>query len=321
MLFQKEVLARYRRRLYVRNDNPHGIFYFSPEDFPGLNAHPFAFPSQKGHELKGWFYYYGNPIPNRMILLDHGMGNGHRAYMQEIEVLAKAGYLVFSYDHTGCMESGGESINGFAQSLCDLDDCLNALKKLPALSGYRYSVIGHSWGSFSTMNIPAFHPDVAHVIGISGFISVKQIVHQSFRGLLAVYRGLIIRQEQEAHPRYACHCAADTLRSTAAQVLLIHSEDDPVVQQKYHFAILRKKLSGKPNIRFLPLTGKRHNPHYTEDAVNRKDAFFAALREKLKDGSLSTPEQKQEFMASQDWVRMCAQDSAVWQVILDTLAK
>jgi len=319
MLFEKEVLARYRKRLYVRNDNPHGIFYFSPEDFPGLNAHPYSFPSQKGYDLKGWFYHYENPLPGRIVVLDHGMGNGHRAYMQEIARLARAGYLVFSYDHTGCMASGGESINGFVQSLCDLDDCLNTLKKIPELAGYRYSVIGHSWGSFSTMNIPAFHPDVAHVIGISGFISVKQIVRQRFRGLLTAYRGLIIRQERAVNPRYADYSAVDTLKNTRAKVLLIHSMDDPVVRAEYHFIPLRKKLDGLPHIRFLELTGKRHNPHYTEDAVTCKDAFFDALREKLKDGTLSTPEQKREFMASQDWARMCAQDETVWEVILNTL--
>jgi len=321
MLFQKSVQEKYRRRLYNRNDNPHGIFYFSPEDFPGLQAYPFTFPSQKGHELKGCFYHYPDPLPGRLVVLDHGMGNGHRAYMQEIAVLAKAGYLVFSYDHTGCMASGGRDINGFAQSLCDLDDCLTALKKLPLLQDRKLSVMGHSWGSFSVMNIAAFHPDVTHIIGLSGFISVKQIVNQNCAGILRLYRKYIIDQETKANPKYAPYCATDTLKNTPAQVLLIHSEDDPLVHTKYHFAVLQKQLSGRPNIQFLPLSGKRHNPHYTKDAVTYKDAFFATLREKLKDGTLSTPEQKQEFMAAQDWQRMCAQDEAVWEVILDTLAK
>ena len=125
----------YRKNLFIRNDNPNGIFYFTPADFDGLQAHPYTFPSSMGHELKGYFYHYENPIPNRLVVFDHGMGNGHRAYMREIERLAKAGFLVFSYDHTGCMESGGESTNGFAQSLKDLDDCFKALKAESALAG------------------------------------------------------------------------------------------------------------------------------------------------------------------------------------------
>ena len=173
MLFEKQILKIYRKNLFVRNDNPDGIFYFSPEDFEGLQAHPYSFRARAGHELKGFFYHYPHPIPGKVLVFDHGMGNGHRAYMREIETLAKAGFLVFSYDHTGCMTSGGESCNGFAQSLSDLDACMEALKGEKVLEGYSFSVIGHSWGGFSTMNIAALHPDITHVVSMSGFISVK----------------------------------------------------------------------------------------------------------------------------------------------------
>ena len=113
----------YRNNLFIRNDNANGIFYFSASDFDGLQSHGYSFSSSMGHGLKGCFYHYENPAADRLVVFDHGMGNGHRAYMREIERLAKAGFLVFSYDHTGCMESGGESTNGFAQSLKDLNDC------------------------------------------------------------------------------------------------------------------------------------------------------------------------------------------------------
>ena len=78
----------YRSNLFVRNDNPNGIFYFTASDFPGLRAEPYAFKSQMGHDLKGWFYYYEDPIPGRLIVFDHGMGIGHRAYLRESECLA-----------------------------------------------------------------------------------------------------------------------------------------------------------------------------------------------------------------------------------------
>ena len=156
---------QYRSNLFIRNDNPNGIFYFSAADFPGLQAKNYDFQSQDGYALKGWFYYYDNPIPGRLVVFDHGMGNGHRAYLREIERLAKAGFLVYSYDHTGCMASGGESTNGFAQSLKDLDACIAAIKQEPALQDRTISVVGHSWGGFSTMNIPALHPEITHEIG------------------------------------------------------------------------------------------------------------------------------------------------------------
>ena len=184
MLFEKAVEKMYRAALFVRNDNPSGIFYFSPADFPGLQAHPYTFPAKAGHPLKGYFYHYESPIPGRLVVFDHGLGNGHRAYMKEIEMLAKAGFLVFSYDHTGCMESGGDNTNGFSQSLSDLDDCMTALKAEPGLAGRTFSVMGHSWGGFSTMNISALHREITHVVSMSGFVSVERIINQNFAGPL-----------------------------------------------------------------------------------------------------------------------------------------
>jgi len=147
MLFEKYVLKIYRKNLFTRNDNADGIFYFTPEDFPGLKAHPYCFKARAGHDLKGFFYYYDAPIPGRLLVFDHGMGNGHRAYMREIETLARAGFLVFSYDHTGCMASGGKHIGGFAQSLADLDDCIKTLKRDEFLQNREICVVGHSWAA------------------------------------------------------------------------------------------------------------------------------------------------------------------------------
>ena len=67
MLFQKQIEKLYRSNLFVRNDNPHGIFYFGPEDFPGLQAHAYIFTAKAGHELKGWFYHYEDPLPGRLV--------------------------------------------------------------------------------------------------------------------------------------------------------------------------------------------------------------------------------------------------------------
>ena len=203
MIFQKQMEKIYRKNLYLRNDNPYGIFYFSPEDFPGLQTHAFSFPAKAGHELKGWFYHYEDPMPGRLVVFDHGMGNGHRAYMREIERLAREGFLVFSYDHTGCMASGGESTNGFAQSLSDLDDCITALKKIDTLKRRRIAVMGHSWGGYSTMNIAALHPEISHVISMSGFVSIPVMLQQTFSGLLKGYWEAMWDLELQTNPEYA----------------------------------------------------------------------------------------------------------------------
>ena len=315
MLFEKQILDVYRKNLFIRNDNSDRIFYFSPEDFPGLQAWPYGFQAKAGHDLKGFFYCYPNPIPGRLVVFDHGMGNGHRAYMREIEKLAGKGFLVFSYDHTGCMASGGESCNGFAQSLSDLDDCMKALKAEPGLKDRTFSVMGHSWGGFSTMNIGALHPEITHVVSMSGFVSVEKILEQTFSGILKPFRKAVLKVEQQANPDYVNFNAAESLKKTPAKVLLIYSTDDSVVKKEIHCDTLMAELSGEGNVRFHLVHGKDHNPTYTTEAVKYKNAFFAQLQKLRKQKKPMVPEERKKFMDSFDWYRMTEQDEAVWSLI------
>ena len=321
MIFSKQIEKIYRSKLFSRCDDVGVAHYFSAEDFPGLRSQAFSFPAKAGHKLQGWFYGYDNTISGRLVVFDHGMGGGHRSYMREIERIARAGYLVFAYDHTGCMESGGESTGGFAQSLNDLDACLTALKKLESIRTRTISVVGHSWGAFSTMNIAAIHPDVAHVVAMSGFVSVKDMVDQNFSGILKGYRKQLYALERSANPDYVGYHAAKSLAETDAQVLLIYSVDDPLVKKEVHYDALHRALSDRKNIRFLLVDGKHHNPNYTQDAVQYLEQYTKDLTGQLKKLQLGTVEERQSFLETYDWWRMTEQDESVWQVILETLAK
>ena len=316
MLFDKQMERIYRSQLYSRQDNPNGIFYFSPTDFPGLQAHPYSFRARAGHTLSGYFYHYDNPVAGRLVVFDHGMGNGHRAYMREIERLARGGYLVFAYDHTGCMESGGQSTGGFAQSLNDLDACIKALKKEVSLNERTISVVGHSWGGFSTMNIAAIHPDITHVVSMSGFISVKRILKQFFAGPMSGFVKSIHEIELKENPRYALYNALESLSNTSARVLLIYSDDDKTVKKEMHYDPLYERLSGNENIQFLLVHGKDHNPTYTCDAVKYKNGFFTDFVKAAKRKQLNTPEQQTAFMEKYDFWKMTEQDEQVWDTIL-----
>lgn len=317
MLFEKQIVGTFRQQFLRRCDDTGTAFYFSAQDFPGLCAEPFSFPSVKGHTLKGYFYHYDNPIPGRLVVFDHGFGGGHRSYMKEIEMLCRHGYLVFSYDHTGCMESGGESILGFTQSLVDLNDCLTALKAHPRCAGLDISVMGHSWGGFSTLNIVALHPEISHIVVLSGFVSVEKLVNSFFGGILKGYRKSILALEP--NPEFARYDAVQSLSRTDAKVLLIYSENDKLVSKSVHFDTLKAGLSHKDNVRFLLTANKGHNPNYTEDAVACLAQYSAAVGKKLKKKELETEAQKADFLVSFDWDRMTAQDEAVWAEIFRTL--
>ena len=319
MLFEKQVLQMYKGLAYTRCDDTGKAYYFSPEDFPGLQAKSHPFASSAGHTLQGYLYWYEGYRPGRLVVFDHGFFGGHRSYMKEIEMLCRRGFRVFAYDHTGCMESGGKDPNGMAQSLCDLNDCLTMLKADERFAGLDISVMGHSWGGFSTLNIAAFHPEISHIVVMSGFVSVEMLVGSFFGGLLKGYRKAVMALERQANPKFVECNAVDTLQKTNAKTLLIYSDNDQMCRKDPHYNTLVAGLSHKENIRFLLVSGKGHNPNYTADAVQYL-AQYTALQNKLtRKKQLETPDQKAAFVASFDWHRMTAQDDAVWEKIFHCL--
>jgi len=307
----------YKGMAHTRCDDTETVFYFSAEDFEGLHKEAYSFKASAGHILQGYIYNYDSPIEGRIVVFDHGLGGGHRAYMKEIEMLCRHGYTVFAYDHTGCMESGGASTNGMAQSLCDLNDCITVLKADARFADMDISVIGHSWGGFSALNICALHPEVSHIVVLSGFVSVKEIVNSFFSGLMKVYRKAVMALEKEANPNFVGYDAVSSLGKTSAKVLLIYSADDKLCR-KNNYDILKSALGGRENIRFMLLENRGHNPNYTDDAVKLLGEFAHARAELAKKKGISK-EDKARFAASFDWDKITAQDEAVWNEIFSCL--
>ena len=316
MFLRKHLEKIYRGTLFSRHDIDDSIFYFSEEDFPGLIKTEYNFKNKKGETLRGWFFSYEGANAERIIVFDHGLSVGHRAYFREIETIAAAGYTVYSFDHTGCTYSEGEGIGGFVTSLSDLDCCIKALKA--DFDDKKIAVIGHSRGGYSTLNIPAYHPDITHIVAISGFSSVKDMVDQLIPHFAKKTRAHILSVEEAEAPEYVGAAAIDTLKNTSVKALVIHSADDRTVGVK-QYEKLHSALKDVPNIRFLLVGGKVHNPHYTADAVRYKDAFFKVYKRLKKKKLLETEKQQSEFKKSYDWHRMTAQDDALWAEIFKFL--
>ena len=317
MIFEKQVVNMYKGMMHTRCDDTETVFYFSPEDFPGLQAEPHSFKASAGHTLQGYFYQYENPVSDRLIVFDHGFGGGHRAYMTEIEKLCAHGYRVFAYDHTGCMASGGTTPNGLSQSLCDLNDCISMLKAEGYFENTDVSVMGHSWGAFSTLNITALHPEISRIVAMCGFVCVEDMIGTFFKGILKGYRKAVMALERSANPKFVEYNAVKTLSESKTKALLIYSENDMMCRRN-HYDTLKAGLDGKENVKFLFVTNKGHNPNYTEEAVKYLDEFGAA-RAKFARNKNASKEEKAKFVASYDWKKMTEQDEAVWSVIFEHL--
>lgn len=318
MIFEKQIKQVYKNMMYSRCDDTETVYYFSSKNFPELRTEKYSFKSSLGHNLEGNIYYYDSYNKEKIIVFDHGFGGGHLAYMKEIEMLCRHGYMVFSYDHTGCMESGGETPNGLAQSLCDLNDCITTIKNDDRFKDLDISVIGHSWGAFSTLNITALHPEISHIVAISGFVSVEEMIKTFFSGLLKGYRKAVYEIEQESNPVFSKINAVETLKKSNTKALLIYSEDDKLCK-KVHYDILKENLKNKNNVEFLLVKNKGHNPNYTTEAVALLNGFSKARTKILKKNL--TKEEKQYFVSSFDWEKMTEQDEGVWSEIFKHLDK
>ena len=316
MLFEKSVLNFYKKNLLVRHDNNESIYYFSKDNFDGLCANEFSFSGNFAQRLCGAFYYYGEERYDRLVIFDHGMGCGHVAYMKEIELLCRAGYTVFAYDHTGTRSSEGESIMGFAQSLADLDYAVKAIREIKEYKDADLTVIGHSWGGFSTLNISALHPEIKHIVAMAGFSSVKTMLTQLLGGFMSRYIPAIYAAEAENVPYYVEFDAVESLKKSKAKAMIIHSEDDTVVSFRAHFERMKNAFNGRENTEFVAMLGKDHNPNYTADAVAYKNLFFKDYTKKAKKKALKTSAQRRQFRDSYDFNRMTAQDVELWAKIL-----
>ncbi len=318
-MFFKKIEKLYRDKIYTRSDDNGSIFYFSSDDFEGLSKISYPFKSSKGHTLQGYFYFYDGYKENRIVMFEHGMGSGHRGYMKEIELLARHGFLVFSYDHTGCMESGGETTGGFVHSLIDLDDAINTLRADKKYRSYDISIVGHSWGAYSTLNISNFQRNIKHIVALSGPVSLEALLRQSFSGFLSPIGKKLYKKELSQNSKYASSDAITALSKTSAKVLVIHSDDDTIVKCERHFDVMEKALSDRENIKFVKVHSKAHNPNYTEDSVRYKDSFFETYQKAMSENLLDTDEAKEHFKKRFDWHRMTAQDEKVWNMIFETL--
>ena len=318
MLFKKLVVNTFKKMMYTRCDNFGLAYYFSDKDFPELQKQSYRFKSSKGHMLQGYIYNYNNPIENKVIVFEHGFGGGHESYMKEIEKLCAYGFKVFAYDHTGCMESGGETPNGMAQSLCDLNDCIEDIK-FNLFKDYDIYVMGHSWGGFSTLNISGIHPEIKKVVVMSGFVSVELIVNDFFDGFLKRYRKVIMQLENAANPYFVRFNGVDSLKKSDVDALLIYSDNDMLVKENTQYRILYDELIDRPNTKFMLLHNKGHNPNYTEDAVKYLNEYTALKTKLTKKKKLKTVEAKKAFVDSFDWNRMTLQDEEVWNKIIEHL--
>ncbi|MBQ6553516.1 MAG: alpha/beta fold hydrolase [Clostridia bacterium] len=312
------VSALYKKFVVTRYDGDGIIKYYTYEDFSGLQAEPITFTTPQGIELKGNVYSYPGADEGALVVFAHGIGGGHRSYLREIERICRAGYRVAGYDNCGCFASGGKNIRGLTESLNDLVACIAWLRGQEKFAKAKISVIGHSWGGYAAANVLNYRKDIHAVVPISAFVSVKEFLNAFLTGKMRFMRRGVYRFERRANPDFVDSNAVDAVNDTGAKVLFVHSRDDGMVSISVGLDYVRDRVDN-PKVRFLELDGKKHNPHYTADAVDYMNSRFGEYNRLVAEKKLKTDDEKRAFCADFDYWRMTEQDDEVWSAILDCI--
>ena len=316
MLFSSIIKKKFDAVL-GRYDGDPALHYDAVSDFPQLCRESFDIAGDRNVTLKGAFYYEGAFRPEKLIVFDHGIGAGHLAYLREIAYLAEHGFTVYSYDHTGCVSTGGSGILGFAQGVNDLDHVLTALQQDPRFRGVPRKLIGHSWGGYACMNAAALHPEVTHVVSLAGFLSAKTLVEQYIPKAFLKYSPEVMDRERQHNPRYADLDARDSLKKSKTKLMHLQSRDDTKVLFELGCQPLSEALKGRPGTEFVVLDHRNHDPQRTEAAAAANLAMLRDLKQQRK--RLTTDAARQAFRDAQDWAQIGEQDPEIWGKILTFL--
>lgn len=303
--------VNYHKNMFGKRWIPDGITkYYTAEEF-GLNKESVSFYRKKVL-LRGYIYSYDYEEYKGVFVFSHGMWSSHKSYLQEIEKLAKAGYLVLGFDYHGTDLSDGNNVRALSESLVSLDYALRYAKE--KFANYNIYVMGHSWGGFAASNIAKYHPDIKAVVAMAPFISVADLVKSFIPKKLWIFIPFMLVMEFIKSGSYAFANSIKVLNKTKSRTLILHSKDDFMVKYDYHTKKLIDRCKNN-HVQYLILDNKKHNPDYTEDAVN----YMLSVNKELK--TMTDENAKLEFRKSWDYKRMGKLDEEVISEILKFIGK
>lgn len=299
-------------KMYGKRWEPDGITkYYTVEDFPELVTEEISFEMKNKSLIKGYIHSYNYDTYKGIIVFSHGMWGSFEAYLQEINELAKAGYKVIAYDNEGTDISGGKNIVGVANSVNCLATAIDfAKKRFPDM---KIMTMGHSWGGFATSAIAKYHPDLAKVVTMSPFVSIKRILMDLLPKPLYILIPFIIFVDFIKCGSSSFANNKKILKNSRIPTLIVHSKDDKMVSLKHNTEYLMRKIKNK-NIEYLIVDGRNHNPDYTIEAVNYMKECFKKMKALPKEKVI-------EYRKNIDYHKMGELDHDIFSLILDFLNK
>lgn len=298
----------YKDNFLQRQDKDPAIPYYSHSDFPNLIYEENSFTNSLGIKLNYFFYSYKGYDPNKIVFFCHGLEPGHTAYLTEIELLCKSGYKVLTMDYTGCGSSEGETLPSINRPAKDVIELLDYLKLKEEIV-----LIGHSLGGYTALTVINQTPSIKKAVIISGFVTIASEMLGFVK--LRILANVFQRYENKLNPDYKKVNNWQYLKKTNDNILFFHSTDDTMVKYKYNTGKVAKIKN--PCLRIYTYEGKKHNPNYSKEGLEYMNMAMGGYFQSLRNGELTTLEERKQYFADKPIGKMTDQDKNVWKIILD----
>ena len=181
-------------------------------------------------------YSYLKNETDYLVVTVHGFRDFSDYLLDEDILFLNNGYNVFSFDASGCGKSEG-SMNGFSQTLIDLEKTLDFLNTDTRYKDYKKLLFGFSEGGYSVTSVLSLNVDnVYGVAAVSAYNDAKHLVLEKgfeYAGPF-VYLGwpLIVMKEAIVFKDYLDIKAEDAINSSTTPVFLAHGTNDSTVTYK-----------------------------------------------------------------------------------------
>lgn len=237
------------------------------DEFPDMKRRKGAFLSSRDTTLTGYFYYdkqSKRPIPDSrgIIIMVPGFLQSHRDYLYDIDFLVKAGFVVFGYDNMGCYESGGSRMLGIDQAVVDLRHAISYVCEVSRRQ-VPICLYGHSMGAFASTAVLGEKCPIHAAVVRSGFASpvlmIRDVLYRLYGRIACLLVPFTITYRTYLFGKDAWKCSVRQIAKFKGPILILHSEDDPVVPIAHSLYGRKKKFLKKENVYTKMYFGKGHD--------------------------------------------------------------
>ena len=297
----------YIKKFVCRYDKEVGVPYYTYEDFKGLHQEEYSFNNSKGIEIHYFFYYYDNYKQDKILLFLPGMGPGHCSYMAEIEVLAKRGYKVLTVDYRGCGYSKGEYLGSMNSPTRDVMDMLDYLKLDKEII-----LVGHSLGGLTAFKTIYLRKEITKAVVMAPILAIEPMVMRAAKSKF-ITKG-VLRYERKVEKEIDAIDVPSFIKNTTDSILFIQSIDDQMVP--YETSLKIAEDAHNPHIQIIKMEGRKHNPNYTEAAVNYMNEVFGAFNRRVMDKKIANDEERIAYFKDVSLARLTEQDQDLFDKIV-----